>query len=336
MSLKTALKEDEFSSFLNDAGWQDSNITPLSADMGLRRYYLLEKGPQKALLMDMSRAGILETGLGAYIKIDEYLRSININAPEIYHSDLNTGLAVIEYFGDQSFGDALHSGADKEQLYSMGTDILIQIRQSSSPPNDLNLPPYKNTLIWDRLPQFVDYYMPFDSGMVISDKTHQEYQAVWKQIENSLPKPINTICLADYHLENLMIREGQDPLYGIIDFQDAFWGPCAYDLLNLLHDARVTVPGDLIAAMKDKYCADMNAEERENFEAWYCILSAQFHCRVIGLFLKFADEGRGEQFLPHIPRLQCYLKENLENPLLSPLKEFLENHSITLEKQIGA
>jgi aminoglycoside/choline kinase family phosphotransferase len=119
--------------------------------------------------------------------------------------------------------------------------------------------------------------------------------------------------------------------YGIIDFQDAFWGPQPYDLLNLLEDARQTVPDGIKAAMRTQYCAGMKADEVEAFDAWYSYMSAHFHCRVIGLFIKFSREHGGTEFLAHIPRLQNYIKTNLENPILAPLKEFMTRHKISFD-----
>ncbi len=316
--------------FLEKAGWGDATRTPLNADMGLRRYYLITRQNDTALLMDMSRAGILETGLPEFIKMDKFLRANNIHAPEIYYADEQCGLALIEYMGDTSFGDALKNGVDKSDIYTKATKILVQIKQATT-QNDLDLPLYKDTLIWQRVPQFVDYYMPPASGKVVNQKIHDDYQAMWDEIENALPPCPMTVCLGDYHLENLMWRSGQNADDGVIDFQDAFWGGAPYDLLNLLEDARVSVPSDIKQKMKELYCANMNEEECKAFQDWYVVMSAQFHCRVIGLFIKFADEGRGKQFLPHIPRLQNYLKDEIQNPILAPLKGFIENHKISLD-----
>ncbi len=298
--------------------------------MGLRRYYLVKRKNDTALLMDMSRAGILETGLSEFIKMDKFLRQININAPQIFYTDEYSGLALIEYLGDTSFGDALKNGIDKTQIYTKATQILIQINQAAI-QNNLDLPLYKNTLIWERMSQFVDYYMPTASGKVINQQIHDEYQSVWYEIENTLPPCSMTVCLGDYHLENLMWCEGRSHDYGVIDFQDAFWGGAPYDLLNLLEDARVSVPTHLKQKMKDLYCANMSKDECKTFYDWYGVMSAQFHCRVIGLFIKFAQDGRGKQFLPHIPRLQNYLKNEIQNPILAPLKDFIENHKISLD-----
>lgn len=334
MSLNAQVSEEiNYKDFLSDAGWGNATIEPLAADMGLRRYFLVKKDKQHALLMDMSRAGILEIGLPEFIKIDEFLRTNEVNAPKIYHHDSHNGLALIEYFGQTSFGDALKQGKDRRAIYRKATEILVKIK-SAAKENTLNLVPYKKTLIWDRLPQFVDYYMPVASDCEASEKIHEEFQTVWKTIEASLPPCPNTMCLADYHLENLMWCDGQTPDYGVIDFQDAFWGAAPYDLLNLLEDARVSVPDEIKQEMKILYCANMSDEERAAFHDWYVMMSAQFHCRVIGLFIKFAKEGRGNQFLQHIPRLQNYLKDEIQNPVLKPLKDFIEGHSISFNQEI--
>jgi aminoglycoside/choline kinase family phosphotransferase len=284
--------------------------------------------------MDMSRAGILETGLAEFIKVDEFLNNNDIKAPQIYAHDLDQGLALIEYLGDTSFGDALKQGTDAETLYGAATDILIQIRKADS-TNNLKLNGYKDTLIWKRVPQFVDYYMPLavgdGVGRLTTQADHDAFQQVWNDIEVALPSCPMSVCLGDYHLENLIWRPDATPPYGVIDFQDAFWSPQPYDLLNLLEDARVSVPQNIKDQMMAQYCADMDATERQIFKDWYVVMSAQFHCRVIGLFVKFARENSGVEFLAHIPRLQAYIINNLKNPVLKPLKDWLEGHKVSFE-----
>jgi aminoglycoside/choline kinase family phosphotransferase len=207
---------------------------------------------------------------------------------------------------------------------------LIQIRKSAH-ENILHLNGYEQTLIRKRLSQFVDYYMPLATGQLTTQANQNEFQAILKEIEETLPPCPVSICHADYHLENLMWCPDKPGGYGLIDFQDAFWGPQPYDLLNLLEDARQTVPDDIKAAMRAQYCTGMSAQEVEAFDAWYVYMSMHFHCRVIGLFIKFARENGGVEFLAHIPRLQGYIKANLENPLLAPLKDFMDRHKISFD-----
>lgn len=323
------VENDDFSVFLNQAGWGDSSVISLTGDAGLRRYFRLEKGSDKALLMDMSRSGY-EAGLEAYVSVAGYLEEKGIRVPEIYELSLESGLAVIEDMGETSFGDVRKSGKEHDRLYEIATDVLIKIR-SRAKSNDLQLGMYKEGRIFSRLIQFVDFYMPAVTKQETTDDNRAEFREVWARIENNLPPCPMGFCHADYHLENLVWRPESDNKYGLIDFQDAFWGFIGYDLLNLLEDARVSVPENLKAAMKDRYCAEMDASERAIFENWYVVLSAHFHCRVLGLFVKLYVERGMDQYLVHIPRLQDYVKKNLENPVLSPLKEFVEKHNISLD-----
>lgn len=324
------INDDYILLFLNQSGWGDAIMTPMGADMGLRRYFKLERDGKTALLMDMSRAGILEIGLEAYVHMDEHLKTHGVRVPEIYHYDLKSGLAVIEDMGCQSFGNAVSAGQDREKIYGLATDILVKIRQSAD-SNILGLRDYKETLIWKRLGQFVDYYMPIATGRATTQHDHQEFRAMWDKIEASLPPCPMGICHADFHLENIMWCPDLPEGYGLIDFQDGFWGAQPYDLLNLLEDARQTVPADIKQAMKARYCEGMTATEMRAFEAWYALMAAQFHCRVIGLFVKFTQENERKEFITHVPRLQGYLREHLKNPVLAPLKEFIEGHNISLD-----
>ena len=321
---------EQISAFLNKAGWGDVECVSMGADAGLRRYYSLEGNGKSALLMDMSRAGY-EADLNAYLKIAGYLRDAGVRVPEIYHYDLQSGLSIIENLGDDSFGDAVRHGEDKKTLYRMATDVLIAIRDNGE-DNTLSLGGYNQTLIRDRLKQFVDFYVPSVTGEPASEKLQAEFQSIMAQIEKSLPLCPQGFCHADYHLENLIWRPETEEKYGLIDFQDGFWGPLPYDLLNLLEDARQTVPEDIKTEMKARYCADMDDSERKAFDDWYVLLSVHFHCRVVGLFIMLAKERQMTQYLEHIPRLQAYIRTEIENPALAPLKEWLERHNIPLDK----
>ncbi len=327
------MTDSDFSTFLNEAGWGDASVMAIGGDAGFRQYFHLQKpdGAQ-ALLMDMSRSGY-EASLNAFVRIGRCLKENNIQTPEIYHVRLDAGLAVIEHFGATSFGDALREGEDKQGVYKGATDVLFHIRQSLT-QNDLRLGEYKESRVRERLEQFVEFYMAQASDSNPNAALYQEFQDVMVRIEDALPEPLMGFCHADYHLENLMWRPDHVSGYGLIDFQDAFWGPLAYDLLNLLEDARVTVPEDIKAACKAQYCAGMSVAQHESFDAWYVYLSSHFHCRVIGLFIKLYQERGMDEYLKHIPRLQGYIKGHLQNPIMAPLKEFMEAHKVDLNIEI--
>lgn len=321
------------SKFLENTDWVGASVTPMGADMGLRRYARLEKGGCEALFMDMSRSGILETGLKEYVAVAEYLKAIGVNVPEIYDHDLETGLSVIEKCGGASFGDMKKRGHDPRDIYLKATQALVDIKTGSS-DNVLALQGYEETLIRKRLRQFVDYYVPAVTDIEPTDELAQEFENILEDIASSLPPCPMGLCHADYHLENIMWCPDKKGGYALIDFQDAFWGFQGYDLLNLLEDARQTVPAEIKTEMRDLYCQSMSSEEREIFDQWYALMSMHFHCRVIGLFIKFARETGGTEFLEHIPRLQGYITKNLNNPIFNPLQEWFDHHHISFSRVV--
>lgn len=318
------------SQFLEDTEWADAQISPMGADMGLRRYARLEKDGKRALFMDMSRSGILETGLKEYVEVAEYLNGLGVNVPEIYKYDLESGLSIIEEAGTVSFGQMKNNGHDVQEIYQKATAVLAQIQKGAT-ENSIPLVGYKKTLIRERLRQFVDYYVPAVTDIMPTSQMVEEFETVLNDIALSLPSCPMGFCHADYHLENLMWCPDKERGYCLIDFQDAFWGFKGYDLLNLLEDARQTVPAEIKQEMRDLYCADMSIEQREIFDKWYALMSIHFHCRVIGLFIKFSRENGGVEFLAHIPRLQGYITENLKNLILKPLQEWLKAYEINFD-----
>jgi aminoglycoside/choline kinase family phosphotransferase len=163
--------------------------------------------------------------------------------------------------------------------------------------------------------------MPVTRGQRNPDGLVEDYLRVWDGIEATLPPVPYGFLHIDYHFENLMWMPQRTGLArcGILDFQGAMVGPAPYDLANLLEDARIDVPADLRAAMMGRYCQVMNAEERAIFQAWYRILATQFHCRVIGQFIRLAIRDGKPRYMTMIPRLAGYIRDGLKDPVLAPL-----------------
>jgi len=87
-----------------------------------------------------------------------------------------------------------------------------------------------------------------------------------------------------------------------------------------LEDARTDCEPDLRAEILEGY--------DEEFLAHYRVLGTQFHCRVIGQFIKIALETGNKSYLLHLPRLEQYISNALNDPLLKPLKLFFDNYGL--------
>lgn len=305
------------------AGWE---IAPLYEDMASRRFFRLSKKDESAVLMhslpDNHAQATIGHSLHDYIRLSQALRDRNIHAPEIFAVDEARGLLLMEDLGDEAIDDA---------HISCAIDLLIALREGFS-QNTLSLPDYFSSHIHANHRRVVDWYVPSVLKRKIDDHTLPAYQAAWKKVEADLPPPLVGFVHADYARHNLRVMtEG----CGVLDFQGAQWGPLAYDLVNLLEDGRCEMASDRKAAMKERYAAALSSRNRENFFQWYAVLSAQFHCRLAGQFIKLALMGGKPRYLTYLPLLQRYLHEELKNPLLAPVATFFKQNGISFEETIA-
>ncbi|NEM13188.1 MAG: phosphotransferase, partial [Xanthomonas perforans] len=86
---------------------------------------------------------------------------------------------------------------------------------------------------------FPDWYVARELGLSLD----AEQQAAWQRIctlliDSALAQP-KVLVHRDYMPRNLMISE---PNPGVLDFQDAVYGPVTYDITSLFKDAFLSWP----------------------------------------------------------------------------------------------
>lgn len=124
------------------------------------------------------------------------------------------------------------------------------------------------------------------------------------------------LCHRDFHSRNLLVRD--DGSLGMVDIQDARWGPDSYDLASLLYDAYADIdPGwfeVLIGAFMD---ALEDAPEPAAFRRRLDLVAAQRMIKALGTF-GFQQTSRGStRYLPAADRTRRRLRAllpTLERP----------------------
>jgi aminoglycoside/choline kinase family phosphotransferase len=200
------------------------------------------------------------------------------------------------------------------------------------------VPHYYDSHVHKGMRRVVEWFLPAFTHQPFDENAVADYVSVWGDIERGLTPCPQGLLHIDFHFENLMfIADGENARQktGLLDFQGAMIGPLVYDLVNLLEDARVSVPQEIQREMIDLYCASMSAAEKALFMAWYRILGTQFHCRVIGQFVKLASESGKIYYLEHIPRLQSYIASALDDPILAPLKAWFARYDIDFSQDFA-
>jgi len=307
--------------FLNKYNWNIEK--PVGQDSSIRRYFRISKGQQTAILMetvpDGSEHATPGHGLGDFIRISQWLNNVGLKAPAVYEHDLEHGYAILEDLGDMCFREAACSGEDIEQLYGLAADVLKHLSEQNCP---LDLPSYYESHVHRRHRRVVDWFMPLATGRKNENGLVEDYRAMWEEVENSLPAMQEGFLHIDFHAQNLMWLPNEKSLQqcGILDFQGAMRGPLPYDLGNLLEDARADVPVELKAKVLNILSEDQ--------QAWFRVLTTQFHCRVIGQFLKQAVMDENTSYLPYLPRVQNHLKEALQDPALHPVARWFKEQGI--------
>ena len=320
--------KDHCQSFLNKHGWQIDK--PVGQDSSIRRYFRVTKNNRSAILMetvpDGSPYATPGHSLGDFVRIAKWLESVDLKAPEIYEEDQEHGYLLLEDLGDVCFRDAMRSDVDVSKFYETAADVLQHL---SSVSCSLALPQYYDSHVHRRHRRVIDWFVPLARQAKNDDGLVEEYKNVWQGIEEQLPAAPQGFTHVDFHAQNLMWLPEEQGMKrcGILDFQGAMIGPQPYDLSNLLEDARNDIP----AESKQKILSSLTDEQQARFR----VLATQFHCRVIGQFIKQAAMDENPRYLPHIPRLQNYIAEGLKDPVLKPLHEFFDDLGVDFKTPVS-
>lgn len=301
-------------SFLASVGWGGARIVPLAGDASFRRYFRVQDGDRRAVLMD---APPPHEDPQPFLLVAEHLSAQGFAAPAILGRDLDHGLILLEDFGDarvREFVDA--DAAQEDQVYRRAVALLADLHKL--PP--VAAPPYDRAVYQREAALLTEWYCPALGLDVDVAGYVAAWDAVLPIVEND-PAPRVTV-LRDYHAENIMLIDGRAGSHnlGLLDFQDALVGHPAYDLVSLLQDARRDVAPDTEARMIAYYKS--LAAPAGDFDAAYAVLGAQRNAKIIGIFTRLWKRDGKPRYLGFMARMWGLLERDLAYPALAPVAEW--------------
>lgn len=315
-------REALITAFLAQAGWGDAQRGRLAGDASFRHYDRLQRGADRAVLMD---APPPKEDVRPFVRIARHLEGMGYSAPRLLAVDEENGLLLLEDLGDGTYTRLLAQGADEAALYALATDVLAEMngRADAIPAG---IPPYDNERLLTEACLLTDWYLPA-VGRQPDPVARAEYIRLWQEVFPIARAMPDTLVLRDFHVDNLMLldRPGLRAC-GLLDFQDAVAGPLTYDLMSLLEDARRDIDAGLIAAMKDRYLARLPALDRDAFDASWAVMAAQRHAKVIGIFTRLCKRDGKPVYLAHIPRVWRLLEQACAHPALVGITSWLDTH----------
>ena len=301
-------------------------IAPASADASFRRYF-------RATFADGTTRVVMDAppqheDCKPFLHVGKLFEDAGTHVPHVYAQDLSQGFLLLSDLGNTTYLQALKTET-AAQLYGAATDALINIQLASKPGE---LPPYDEALLRRELNLFPEWYIAKHLGVTLSDKQQAKLEEVFKRIlANNLAQPCVYVH-RDYHSRNLMLT---DPNPGILDFQDAVYGPITYDLASLFKDAYIRWEEEEIMDWLIRYWEKARAAGlpvREDFGEFYRdyeMMGAQRHIKVLGIFARLYHRDGKDGYLKDMPLVMEYLHKACERyidlkPLLNILLELNE------------
>lgn len=321
-----AARRQAMARFIEACGWDNAVPAALAADASFRAYYRLRRGDQSALVMD---APPPHENIGPYVAVAAILRGLGLSAPEVLAEDRARGFLLIEDFGDDTYTRLLRRGTDEHALYALAVDVLTALQRRLAAGGEPALQHYDEARLLGEAVLLADWYVPAAVAEPLATAAREEYLALWRRVLPLAAEPFSpTLVLRDFHVDNLMLLSNRQGVRacGLLDFQDAVYGPPAYDLVSLLEDARRDVPEALRRAMTERYLAAFPTVNRADFERSAAILAAQRNCKILGIFTRLWRRDGKPIYLSHIPRLWRLLERELRHPALRDIARWLDRH----------
>jgi len=304
-------------------------IAPASADASFRRYF-------RATFADGSTKVVMDAppqheDCRPFLHVGGLFEDAGTHVPHVYAQDLEQGFLLLSDLGNTTYLQGFSSG-NPGQLYGDATDALIKI-QLASRKNEL--PPYDEALLRRELNLFPEWYIARHLGVTLSEKQQAKLEEVFKRIlANNLAQPCVYVH-RDYHSRNLMIVGENNP--GIIDFQDAVYGPITYDLASLFKDAYIKWEEEEIMDWLIHYWENARTAGlpvRQDFGEFYRdyeMMGVQRHIKVLGIFARLYHRDGKDGYLKDMPLVMDYLRRACERYIdLKPLLVLLQE----LEQQV--
>jgi aminoglycoside/choline kinase family phosphotransferase len=317
-----------------EASWQLDllTLTPASADASFRRYFRIEsKNPDFPTLIVMDAPPQHEP-LDAFIKVDLLLDKAGLNVPKILEKNVVEGFLLLNDLGNATYLAELNE-ATADLLYRDATHALVQMQLASKP--DV-LPNYDEALLQRELDLFPEWYLKKHLKSELTDlQNNQIKQAFDLIIQNNLAQA-KVYVHRDYHSRNLMVTEENNP--GVIDFQDAVYGPITYDAASLWRDAYIAWPEERVIDWVIKFWEEGRKSDLpmpNDFGQFYRDfewMGLQRHLKVLGIFARLFHRDGKDGYLKDIPLVLEYAIATANRYIeLKPLARILESTRLTKE-----
>ncbi|KTC85499.1 MULTISPECIES: aminoglycoside phosphotransferase family protein [Legionella] len=300
-------------------------LVPLAGDASFRRYFRLHYKGKTQVVMD---APPDKETIEPFLAIANLLSAAGINTPHIYAVNIAEGFAILDDFGDTLLLKAL-SDETADTLYKAAMNTLNTL-QLGTLSTAKQLPAFDKNFILYELNVFKEWFLQAYLKIELSAEEEVLINQTFDWLSNEILQQPKVVIHRDYHSRNIMLLANSEPVQlGVIDFQDAMYGPFTYDLVSLLKDCYVQWPREQVMNWLTYFYQESSIAKPNSLPAFvrafdYCGL--QRHLKVLGVFSRLYLRDGKPNYLQDLPLTLHYVIACLEcYEEFAPFYQFVQN-----------
>lgn len=300
-----------------------TSVRLASADASFRRYLRLDRTDgTTVIVMD---APPDKENCQPFVQVQALMAQAGLRVPQVLAWDEPQGFMLLTDLGTQTVMEQLQPAQPQAAFawYTQAVDVLLQWQQSS---REGVLPAYDGALLRRELALFPDWYVAQHRQVTLNERQQATLASAFDTIvAHNLAAP-NVFVHRDFMMRNLMApppgtsTAGVAPL-GVLDFQDAVYGPITYDIASLMRDAFISWEEDFILDITVRYwekarklgligansASGWGADFGEFYRSveW---MGLQRHLKVAGIFARLTLRDGKPRYLADAPRFIYYIR----------------------------
>ena len=290
---------------------QPTTLRPASADASFRRYFRIDAAGGTRIIMD---APPDKENCRPFVQVAGLMAEAGLHVPQVLDWNEAQGFMLLSDLGGQTMMQVIdkeHASANLP-LYLRAVDALVSWQKASRPEV---LPPYDMALLRRELELFPDWYLAKHRGIAVEGQRRETLDRMFELIiERNLAWPAVYVH-RDFMPRNLMMPgDTAEKRLGVLDFQDAVYGPITYDIASLMRDAFLSWEEDFVLDVTIRYwqqARKAGLPVGEDFGEFYKgveWMGLQRHLKVAGIFARLTLRDGKPQYLADTPRFIAYIR----------------------------
>lgn len=282
-------------------------LTFAAADADFRRYFRSTFADGESVICMDAPPDKMSTE--SYVRVQQLFSMLNV--PQILARDAEQGFMVLNDLGDIQYLTAMQYDVSPDAHKALLLDAineLIILQQASQP--DV-LPEYNREILLREVNLFPEWFVAKELGRELNFAQRKLWQQSLDALLPVIEMQPKVFVHRDFIVRNLMLTRDRA---GVLDFQDALYGPITYDLVSLLRDAFIEWDEEFVLDLVIRYWEKARTAklpvptEFDVFYRWFEFMGVQRHLKVAGIFARLYYRDGKDKYRPEIPRFLNYLR----------------------------